>query len=328
MAPVDFREFGGVMAVQAGGDPNDPDAVTWNFGVMGQPGLDGPIIESNAPFLYDVAPHIQGRWDGKTSICCHDAGRKVLGQPLPAQLQPRGTCGGRTGKRAGEHLQTLLIAAGRQAKFHKVSHAWLYALARREYGMLGGGDGVPDGSIPPVMAKYGLLHAEESGDLNDYGSGSDDLAAKWGGRGGPPTAMFKVAEDNKVEANLVRVRSFQELADGYAAGGVGLVSSNRGFTMERDSLGRCAAKGSWSHYMTGSGIVMLGGRPYPTIDQSWGRNVPSGPTIEGGRWPDYTFAADMDVVVRDMINGGSFHLIFGFQLWDETQVIDVNWLDI
>jgi hypothetical protein len=54
----------------------------------------------------------------------------------------------------------------------------------------------------------------------------------------------------------------------------------------------------------------------------WGRDTPGGPMVEGGRWPDYTFAADKDVVERDMIKGGSFHLIFGFQLWDETQVID------
>lgn len=235
-------------------------------------------------------------------------------------------CGGRTGKRAAEHLQAIMISSGRAAKFYKVSHAWLYALARREYGMLGGGDGVPDGSIPEVMAKYGLLHADESGDLNDYGAGSDDLAAKWGGRGGPPTSMFKLAEDNKVESNVVKVRSIAELMDGYAAGGVGLVSSLRGFTMSRDSRGVCAAQGQWAHYMTGSGGWWDGGRIWPTIDQSWGRNTPDGPMIEGGRWPDYSFAADKDVVQRDMIANGSFHLIFSFPLWDESKVID--WRDI
>ena len=323
---VDFRSFGGVLYVRAGGDPNDPNDQLWNFGVMGRAGLDGPIITGSEPFLYDVAPHIQGMWDGKSSICVHDAARKVLGAPLGAQYQVRGTCGGRTGKRALEHLQCVLIAAGRRAQFRKVSHAWLYAMARREYGMLGGGDGVPDGSIPPIMAKYGNLHIDEAGDLNDYGDGSDDLAVLWGGRNGPPRAMFELAEDNKVAANLVRVRSIQELMDGYAAGGVGLVSSMRGFSMTRDSRGICAARGTWAHYMTGSGGWWDGGRIWPTIDQSWGRNTPDGPMIEGGRWPDYSFAADKDVVQRDMISSGSFHLIFGFELWSEKDVI--NWRDI
>lgn len=322
----DPRTVGGVMYVRDGGDANNPADVLWNFGVMGMPGLDGPIVASSAPNLYDVAPHVEGRWDGVSSICVHDAVRKVLGKPMPAQMQPRGTCGGRTGKMAGQLLQCILIAAGRRANYRPVSHAWLYALARKEYGMLGGGDGVPDGSIPAVMAKYGLLHAEEAGDTADYGDGSDDLAARWGGRNGPPREMFDLAADNKVETSLVKVRTFQELADGYAAGGVGLVSSMRGFTMTRDANGECRAQGTWSHYMTGSGISVVGGRAKGAIDQSWGRNTPSGPQIEGGRWPDHSFLGDRDVIERDMIQGGSFHLIFGFQLWDESQVID--WRDI
>lgn len=318
----DFRSVGGVLFVRAGGDPDNPDDQLWNFGVMGRPGIDGPCISDNAPALYDVAPHVQGRWDGKTTICCHDAAMKVLGKHLPAQQQPRGSCGGRTGKRALEHLQCILMAAGRQAKFHKVSHAWPYALARREYGMLGSGDGVPDGSIPVVLQKYGALHIEESGDTNDYGAGSDDLAVKWGGKNGPPKEMFQLAADNKVEATVVKVRSFQELADGYASGGVGLVSSMRGFTMARDAKGRCSAKGSWAHYMTGSGVMVIDGRSYGAIDQSWGTNVPSGPRIEDGRWSDYSFAADWETIEQDMIKQGSFHLIFGFALWDESAIID------
>lgn len=324
--PHDLTQFGGVLYVRHGGDPNDPNDQLWNFGVFGLPGLAGPRVTSNAPNLYDVAPYAQGLWDGKTTICCHDAARKVLGNHMPAQMQPRGTCGGRTGKQAGQLLQCVMMAAGRTATYHKVSHAWLYSLARMEYGMLGGGDGVADGSIPPVMAKYGLLHAEEAGDSADYGTGSDDLAAKWGGRGGPPKDMLSLASDNKVFPNLVKVRSFQEMADGFAAGGVGLVSSMRGFTMTRDSKGRCAARGSWSHYMASSGVVIIDSRAYGVIDQSWGNDTPSGPQIENGRWPNYSFAAERDVIERDMIVDGSWHMVFGFPLWDEKKVI--NWKDI
>lgn len=323
---VDLRQFGGVLYVRAGGDPNDPADQMYNFGVMGRPGIEGPIVGDTAPNLYDVAPHMQGAWDGKSDVCPHDAVRKVLGGPMPPQMQPKGTCGGRTGKMAGQVLQCVMVAFGKQATYRPVSHAWLYALARMEYGMLGGGDGVPDGSIPPIMAKYGLLHAEEAGDTKDYGSGSDDLAAKWGGRGGPPKDMFDKAADNKVLPNLVKVRSIREYMDGAASGGVGLVSSMRGFTMTRDAKGRCAARGTWAHYMETEGGAMIDGHLHIPIAQSWGKDVPNGPMIQDGRWPNHVFAADSDIVERDMIRGGSLHLIFGFPLWDEKAII--NWRDI
>lgn len=320
---TDFRECGGILYVRDGGDPNDPADQLWNFGVMGQPGIQGPVVgDSSIPNLYDVAPHVAGRWDGKTSICVHDAVRKVLGKDMPPQLQPKGTCGGRTAKMGGQLLQCVMIAAGKSASYKPVSHAWPYALARMDYGMLGSGDGVPDGSIPIVLQKYGYLHAEEAGDTKDYGAGSDDLAAKWGGRGGPPRDLFKLAEDNKVAANVVKVRSLTELYDGYAAGGVGMVSSARGFDGPRNAEGECPARGTWYHYMTGSGVSVVRGRARPVIDQSWGKNNPKGPLVEDGRWPDHCFAADPDIVLRDMIQRGSFHLVFSFPLWDEEEVID------
>lgn len=327
---LDLRRFGGVPVVPMGADVNevlrdDPDAVQWNFGVMGRVGLSGPVVESGAPNFYDVAPpKAVGRWDGKTTVNPHAAARKVLGKDMPAQMQPRGTCGGRTGKMAGQLLQCVLIAAGKQAAAYKpVSHAWLYALARKDYGMLGSGDGVPDGSIPIVMAKYGLLHAEEAGDTKDYGAGSDNLAVKWGGRGGPPQEMFAVAADNKVENTLVKVRSVQEYADAAFAGGIGLVSSMRGFTMERDAEGVCAPRGTWAHYMTTSGIYALRNRTIIPVVQSWGNDTPSGPLLGGqDGWPDYVFGADAAVVERDMMLRGSLHMIFSYPLWDTKQLID------
>lgn len=323
---IDLRKFGGIRAVRAGGDPNDPADTHWNFGVMGQPGLAGPRIASNAPNLYDVAPNIQGRWDGKTTICCHDASRKVLGKFLDAQMQPNGTCGGRTAKRGSEHVQCIEIAGGRRAKFKKVSHAWPYFLARKEYGMLGSGEGVPDGSIGPVLVKYGLLHAEEAGDTRDYGNGSDDLAMQWGGRGAPQN-LFELASDNKFEATIVKARTFQEYADGIAGGGVGFCSSNRGFTMQRDGNGMCRPQGTWSHYMAHSGVFVLpSGQVGGAIDQSWGSGTPSGPTLFDGRWPDWSFGADRDVIERDMIQDGTMHVLFAFPLWDESKYID--WRDI
>jgi len=325
---VDLTQFGGIKTTLFGADPKDPENAIYNFGVGGRPGLENsPIIPDSAPALYSVAPHIQGRWDGKSVICCHDAARKVLGNDLPAQLQPRGTCGSRTGKRAGQLIQCILIAGGRPAKFKDVSHAFIYGACRADYGMTGSGqndDGVPDGGIPPTLAKYGLVTVDEAGDTNFYGQGSDDLAVKWGAsRSNIPTKMFELASDNKVEANLVKIRSFQEMMDGFASGGVGLVSSARGFTMTRDKYGMCKPSGTWYHYMAVSGGGLnKNGQKFGAIDQSWGENTPAGPTLEDGRWPNYSFGADDVTLERDMILKGSFHMIFGFPLWDEDQVVD------
>lgn len=333
---ADLTQFGGKLVVPYGAKPKDiaPEERQYNFGVRGRPGLGSPddIVHDSMPTLYSVAPRMEGAWDGKSMICCHEAARKVLGKDLPAQMQPRGTCGGRTAKRAGQLLQCVMIAlGGRIAKFRDVSHAWPYAIARAEYGMTGSGendDGVAEGSIPPVLAKYGFLTAEEAKDTNYYGAGSDDQAVRLGARrSNIPQEFWTNASDNRVEANLVKVRTFQEYMDGIVSGGVGLVASARGFTMTRDKYGVCAPRGTWYHYMTLSGGgVAKNGQRVAAIDQSWGSNTPGGPTIEDGRWPDYSFLGDADVVERDMIRAGAVHVIFGFPLWDEE--VKINWRKI
>jgi hypothetical protein len=325
---MDFTQFGGVPAPAPASYlmTGRPDG--WNFGVVGKPGLMyGAPVPSTAPFLYDVAPHLMGRWDGKTTICPHDAARKVLGKDMPAQMQPRGTCGGRAAKMGLQLLQTLLIANGRRAKYHPVSHAFPYAVAREEGGILGPEDGVLDGSIPPVMAKGNVTMAE-AGETGDYGAGSDDLAAKWG-RTGAPAAVKALAADNPIGADFARVRTFQEYADGCAAGGIGVVSDDDGYTMTRDKDGVCKrVREPWYHYHLFDGLAVLpSGRVVVPYDQSWGANVPAGPKLMDGRWPDYCFGVDR-ADAEETLRNNTVHLIFGFQLWDESAVPDVSWADM
>lgn len=317
----DFSRCGGVQAVRAGGDPNDPADAAWNFGVQ----LDW-VVESPAPAFYDLAPNMQGRWDGKTPVNHHEAARKVLGKDLPPHLQPRGTCGGRAGSRGAEHVQCVMIAAGKRAKFNFVSHAWLYYLARREYGMLRGGDGVPDGAVPPAMAKYGLLTRDESGDLSMAGDGSDDLAVAWGGGrlSAAKAAEFEhLAGDNIVQISA-KVRSAAEAADAIASGGVLVCSDAQGYSMTRDGEGFCAPSGTWYHYHVRSGIVVTPrGRKGFAYDQSWGRNTPSGSLLPG--YPDNCFGVDWDVQDR-LCRSGSVHALFGFPLWDLEKGVDLDWV--
>jgi len=317
----DFSVCGGVRTVAAGGDPDDPKDVAWNFGLAaaGQP-------VAQLPSLYAAFPNVRGRWDGKTSVNHHNAVRKVLGKNIEAQYQSTGTCGGRAGSRSSEIAQCIAIAAGQRAKFKYVSHAWPYYLARREYGMLGRGDGVAEGSIPPAMAKYGLLNREESGDLKQNGDGNDDVAAAWGGG---RLAAAKVREFEQLASdNLVvisaKVGSAEEMADGIAAGGVGIVADSRGYSMTRDADGFCRPSGTWYHYHVRSGVRVTGrGRKGFDYNQSWGQNTPSGPLLDG--CPDNCFGVDWDVDDANYKSGAA-HVLFGISLWDlEKGGIDISW---
>ena len=109
----DFRRVGGAAQVRSGGDPCDPADLEWNFGVLPQTPQVAEMV-SATPGLYDRFPNLQGRWDGKTTVCHHSAVRKVLGRDIEPHQQPRGTCGGRAGSRALEILQCLLIVSGKR----------------------------------------------------------------------------------------------------------------------------------------------------------------------------------------------------------------------
>jgi hypothetical protein len=320
-----MRACGGVPVVKSGGDPENPGDIGWNFGVL-NPGT--VLTEATSmPTLYQRFPNLQGRWDGKTNINWHEAVRKVLGSDIPPHYQPTGTCGGRAGSRGPELLQTIMIAAGKRAKFKYVSHAWVYFLARREFGMLGGGDGVADGAVPPVLAKYGMLNRDECPDKDMNGRDSDRYASLWGGgrmSKDDERTFTELAKDNLVTA-VVQVKSAAEMADAIASGGIIICSDSRGYSMERDNEGFCRAQGTWMHYHVRSGVrVSPSGRKGFDYNQSWNFNVPSGPLLPG--CPDNCFGVDWDVDDANT-KRGTFHAIFGMDLWDlESGKFDIPWI--
>lgn len=339
MSEALFRAVGGKPTVLAGADPNDPANVIWNFGINPPTSKvdDAERMFAAADSLHVKYPKVQGMWDGKTTINHCQTALKVLGSEEAVekliQYQPRGTCGGRAGKFGGDFAQLIAISAGKPYKFKPVSHAAVYFIARKLYGMLEGRwndeneDGVAHGAVPDALTKVtGYVSQEEDGDTNYYGPGSDDLACKLGA-GLLPELQAKILQlgsDNKIE--WARVTSAQEGADGLAAGGIIIGSDSQGFTMTRDSAGFCRPSGRWQHYH--SRVSVLGTDKYPKKGfgywQSWGRTTPGGNRLKDH--PGNCFGVDWDTQDQ-LFRTGKYAVIFGFPAIEAAENrVDVNWL--
>jgi hypothetical protein len=327
-----LTSMGGQKSFLMGSDPDDPANVTWNFGVVPAPEELNDLIASTPP-LHDLAPAVQGKWDGVTEINHFNAAVKVLGSDGALSLiqqQPRGTCGGRAGSAGGDFAQCIQIASGVDAKFHRVSHAAVYYAARKKYGMLKGSwtndrnDGVASGSVPEALSQVaGYVQRAEIGDESFYGAGSDDLACKLGAGMLPELAakIIKEGADNFII--WAPVRSAQEMADGIAAGGIGIISDSQGYTGTRDKDGFCRASGTWYHYHLRVGVVPPSKRKGFAYWQSWGKSTPGGTLLPG--YPPNVFGVDWDADERNIRNGHAA-VIFNFPLWElQEGGKDITW---
>lgn len=335
---VDFRQFGGVPVPLMGafGDPNDPNNVAYNFGVKPETEEVTQIVRARPP-LYAQFPNMQGRWDGKTTVNHWEAILKNYnGDWTKAEelihYQPRGTCGGRAGSFVGDAVQHILIGTAKRAKFLRTSHAAVYYFARKIHNMLGGdwrdegNDGVASGSVPEALVRMGYANREEAKDAAWYGPGSDDLACQLAAGMHKDLArqLEEAAKDNLITA-WAPVTSAQELADGIASGGVGIISDTQGYSMSRDANGFCRPQGTWYHYHVR--ISVLGTDQYAKkgfgYNQSWSKNTPSGPRLKGH--PGNCFGVDWDVDDRNCRTGRAA-VVFGFNLWQlERQNYKIPW---
>lgn len=313
MAEELFRSVGGVPVKTIGDSgQGDGEAIVWNFGLAVPVGVAKNLEERKT--VYESAPYLKGRWDRKTDISIFEVAKRVLGNYIPAQRQTAGTCGSRAMSGLLNHLQCVQIAAGLYSEYKPVSHAWIYGGAREINGILGGGDGVIPPSPITWCQKKGVLTQAEAKDEDYY---SDSLAVKWG-RSGCPRDLLKEAADNIV-VEAATCKSFDEAADVIASGGLVAVASNRGFNMTRDKYGVCKPQGSWAHYMFfGSVHKLADGREVLGCAQSWGQNVPDGPTLP--MCPDYVFGVEKSVVDRDMLGLGDSTAVSGFQAWGMPKI--------
>lgn len=321
---MDLTQVGGRRLMRASADGGE----CWDFGFVPTPHYCEAY--HGQPTAYDLAPHIKGAWDGKTSISHWLATKQVKGywpqgEFLPAQRQPRGTCVARGGSGALNVRQAIqLVILGSNEEFKPVSHSALYGEVRELGGITGNSDGAMGADAAKALARFGAKHQAECGEpVGREGYYSDTLAVQWGAgrsRVWTPDNIKKLGSDNLVE-QIAPWRTFQEYADGIASLAVATVASDQGFTMTRDSLGCCRPSGTWMHQMYGAAVIVLptnadvpftGTRAVAGCGQSWGDNVPDGPLLKD--CPDYVFGVDADVWER-MGRQGDSMLIFAFQGW-------------
>lgn len=287
----------------------------WDFGFR----RADPVIQASTPDLYEVAPHLEGAWDGRTPISLWEYTRQIdgywpRGEYLPAQRQTIGSCVGRGLSGALNVLEAVMIALrGRSLRWMPISHAACYALAREFSGIKGYSDGAIGADAARAAAKWGTVYQEEAGDPS---YDSDDLAREWGARW-VPSRIKDLARDNLVRA-ITKVTSARQAADLIATGRTITIASDQGFGMTRDREGVCRAQGSWMHQMYLAAVMVTpSGRKVFGCGQSWGRNVPDGPQLPG--CPDYVFGIEWDVVDRMLGQGDSMGLDY-LQGWPLQQL--------
>ena len=100
------------------------------------------------------------------------------------------------------------------------------------------------------------------------------------------------------------VSTWDDLVAAIANGYPVTICTSQGFKLTRDSGGFCAAHGTWGHCMVIGGLRF--DRPGACILQSWGPNVPSGPTVLGQ--PDWSFWAEQPVIESILGEGDSWAL--------------------
>jgi len=196
-------------------------------------------------------------------------------------------------------------------RYVATSHAFCYGAARKQAGMLGPQDGCYGAAMLKQVSTIGMVSNEDAHDSET----SDTEAVDWGAHG-PPQNLYDIAAQHK--SDVAQIKTFEEAANALFAGHLIIVCSDQGFTMQRDEDGFCSPQGSWAHCMHFIGVLVTkSGKRGLVCAQSWGQNVPSGPTPLG--MPDYSFGVDEKTANR-MLSQNDSGAIASVNGWPQLQI--------
>lgn len=258
------------------------------------------LLSMPRPRFAQAAPHLARSGAGQT-VLLYQAYKEVNGgQYIDYPAQEIGDCVSQGFGHGIDLLAAVQISIGNKPEiFKQTATEAVYGMARVDIGGQRGSNA--DGAVGAWAAKA----VTQIGTLNrdDLGPYSGRRSKEWGARGVPQELAAK-AGNHKVRTSSLVTR-YEELEDALFNGYPVAVCSDQGFTLERDRDGFCQPKGSWMHCMLFVG-VRAGDRPGACVLQSWGSNVPSGPTAMDQ--PTYSFWADRRVVERMLAQEDSWSL--------------------
>jgi hypothetical protein len=203
-----------------------------------------------------------------------------------------------------EFNELVALRAAILEEYQPCASEVIYALSRVEVG--GQRGSMSDGSTgiwaSKAVSTYGTISRAQLEKILGPGKGAYDpnRAKQWGAQG-LPDDLEPEAKKHRIKT-VSLVRNFREAATLIQNGYPVAVCSDQGFSMTRDQQGFARPQGTWNHCMLFCGVRF--DRPGLACSQSWGPNVPNGPTDKGQ--PDNTFFVDEKVVDRMLGQQDSF----------------------
>lgn len=256
-------------------------------------------VASQFPALRQAAPHLFAAPPPTNPILLYKAWAEVLGKYPAYPAQEIGDCVSFGHAHGNDLLQCVEYRLGAPVEYRETDTEFIYGASRQVAGMLGTGDGSYGSAAVKAMTTIGMVSREMLGSNGTY---SGDRAKQWG-ETGPPQDLEANAASYKL-GSAALVSSWDELVAAVTSGYPVTICTSLGFTLTRDNDGFCAAKGTWGHCMLIAGVRF--DIPGACIVQSWGPDVPDGPTALDQ--PDFSFWVKQAAIEQILGEGDSWAL--------------------
>jgi len=269
--------------------------------LCGWRGIDATqrLFASQFSALRQTAPHLFGAPVPTDPVLLYKAWSDVLGQYPDYPAQQIGDCVSFGHGHGNDLLQCIEVRLGEPVNYRETDTEFIYSASREVAGILGTGDGSYGAAAVKAMTTIGLVSREMLGTDGAY---SGERAKEWGQTGPPHDVELKAAAYKLGSAALVS--TWDELVAAITNGYPVTICTDQGFSLTRDPDGFCEASGTWGHCMLLAGVRF--DRPGACIIQSWGPDVPTGPTALGQ--PAFSFWAEKDVIGQILSEGDSWAL--------------------
>ncbi len=264
-------------------------------------------IAATMPRLSQAAPGLMKARDASDGrpILLYKAWTDLFASDPPYVPQQIGDCVSFGHGHANDLLQCIefcLTKPGQVPKpgdIQETDTEWIYGASREISGNLGRQDGSYGAAAVKAMTQWGVVSRRMLGPDGAY---SGHRAKSWGLHG-PPDSVKAIAAKYRL-GSAAQVTTWDELVAALHTGHPVTICTGQGFSLTRDSQGFCRAQGRWGHCMFIAGARF--DRPGACIIQSWGPQMPTGPTDLDQ--PSYSFWADRSVIERILSEGDSWAL--------------------